>query len=172
MVRTPQTVTPLLKPIENRAILSRDSRAPRKSIVLTRRNTTDWWWWENSTRLALDAKQKGTASVTSHSSATDGFHVKSWGHQFSVFKGLKTFELELETVEGKRKELDEIAIRAADWHFPLGDGNVLVLNSAKTKRTGWHGVNLRKCLDPLNQPHAKAKCESTDENDSIWTTCT
>ena len=54
-----------------------------------------------------------------------------------MFKGLKTLELELETVEGKRKELDEIIVRAADWRFPLGDGDILVLNPARTKRTGW-----------------------------------
>ena len=65
---------------------------------------------------------------------------------FSVFKGLKTFELELETVEGKRKELDEIVIRAVEWRFPLGDDNILILNPARTKRTGWHGVKLRKCF--------------------------
>lgn len=147
--------SPFHRPIESREIFSRDSRTPRNSIVLTWRKTTDWWWWESSTPLALDAKQKGTPYATSHSSAADGFHVKSWGHQFSVFKGLKTFELELETVEGKRKELDEIVIRAADWQFPLGDGNVLVLNAAKTKKTGWHGMNLRKCFDPLNQARAK-----------------
>ena len=150
-----QPIVPLLQPIESREMLSRDSRAPRKSIELTWRNTTDWWWWESSTPLALDAKQNGKPSSTRHSTAADGFHVKSWGHQFSVLKGLKTFRLELETVEGKRRELDEIIIRAADWRFPLGDGNIMVLNPAKTKRTGWHGMNLRKCLDPLNQARAK-----------------
>lgn len=110
---------------------------------------SDWWWWEDSSPLLLDAKQNGTASATRHSTATDGFHAKSWGHQFSLFKGLKTFELELETVEGKRKELDEIIVRAVDWRFPLGDGNVLVLNPARTKRTGWQGVELRKCIPYL-----------------------
>ena len=104
---------------------------------------SDWWWWERSAPLVLDAKQQGTTGST-HSTAADGFHPKSWGYQFSVLKGLKTFELELETVEGKRKELDDIVIRAADWRFPLADGNLLVLSPAKTKRTGWHGVKLRK----------------------------
>lgn len=113
---------------------------------------SDWWWWESSAPLLLDAKTRGTkgnASAFRPSGAADGFHVHSWGHQFSAIKGLKTFELELETVEGKRKELDEIVIRAADWHLPLGDGNVLVLNPARTKRTGWHGVKLRECILPL-----------------------
>lgn len=121
---------------------------------------SDWWWWESSAPLALDAKQKGKPSATMHCTAADRFHAQSWGHHFSFFKGLKTFELELETVEGKRKELDEIVIRAADWRFRLGDGNILVLNPARTKRTGWQGLNLRKCFDPLDQPCAKADARS------------
>lgn len=110
---------------------------------------SDWWWWEDFKPLRLDPKRRGTngkASALKHSTAADGFHVNSWGKHFSFFKGLKTFELELETVEGKRQELDEIVARAGDWRFPLGDGNELVLNPARTKRTGWHGVKLRKCV--------------------------
>lgn len=109
---------------------------------------SDWWWWESSAPLILDAKHKGTKGrvIREPSTAADGFHVNSWGHQFSVFKGLETFELELETVEGKRKELNKIVTRAADWRLPLGDGNVLVLNPARTKRTGWHGLKLRECF--------------------------
>ena len=110
---------------------------------------SDWWWWERSAPLVLDAKRKGNNGRTSavrYSIASDEFHVDSWGRQFSFLKGLKTFELELETVEGKRKELDEIVIRAADWRFPLGDGNVLVLNPTRTRRTGWHGLKIRKCI--------------------------
>ena len=118
---------------------------------------SDWWWWESSAPLVLDAKQKGNSGefLIKYSTAADGFHIHSWGHQFLGLKGLKTFELELETVEGKRKELDEIVIRASDWRFPLGDGNVLVLNRARTKRTGWHGVKLRKFYHSLNHPSAK-----------------
>lgn len=110
---------------------------------------SDWRWWEFSAPLVLDAKQieqKATPSSTKCSTAADGFHVNSWGHQFSVFKGLKTFKLELETVEGKREALDEIVIWAADWRLPLGDGNVLVSNPARTERNGWHGVKLRECI--------------------------
>ena len=127
---------------------------------------SDWWWWESSAPLLLDAKREGTdgnASAMRYSTAADGFHVRSWGHQFSVFKGLKTFELELETVKGKRKELDEISIRAADWRFPLGDGNVLVLNPARTKRTGWHGMKLRKCIASTTSITRKNNYKSTDE---------
>ena len=150
-----------------------DSSWPSKALTVAQRQNlrhlkitirhSDWWWWESSAPLALDAKQRGEPSATRHSTAADGFHVQSWGHQFLVFKGLKTFELELETVEGKRKELDEIVIRAADWRFPLGDGNVLVLNPARTKRAGWHGVKLRECFPFAKGTMRESKCRSTDK---------
>lgn len=133
---------------------------------------SDWWWWEDSAPLLLDAKKNGTkgkASAMRHSAATDGFHVKSWGHQFSVFTGLKTFELELETVEGKRTELDEIVVRAGDWHLPLGDGNVLVLNPARTKRTGWHGMKLPKGEHvPSDPKEAKERLVKAGVDFRVW----
>ena len=124
---------------------------------------SDWWWWETSAPLVLDAKRKGINGrppVMGQSIASDGFHALSWGQQFSFFKGLKTFELELETVEGKRKELDEIVIRAADWRFPLADDNFLVLNPTRTRRTGWHGLKL-----PLNCKYIPAAESTTHKID-------
>ena len=138
---------------------------------------SDWWWWETSTPLMLDAKRKGNngrPSAVGSSIASDEFHVLSWGQQFSHFKGLKTFELELETVEGKRKELDEIVIRAADWRFPLGDGNILVLNPTRTRRTGWHGLKIRKCILAIESTTCKVNRFDADEANSCGkrNTCT
>ena len=137
---------------------------------------SDWWWWETSAPLVLDAKRQGNhgqPSAVGHSVASDGFHPRSWGQQFSFFKGLKTFELELETVEGKRKELDEIVIRAADWRFPLGDGNVLVLNPTRTRRTGWHGLKIRKCILATESATGKINRFGANEANSCckWSTC-
>ena len=137
---------------------------------------SDWWWWENSAPLVLDAKRKGNngqPSAVGHSVASDEFQPWSWGLQFSAFKGLKTFELELETVEGKRKELDEIVIRAAGWRFPLKDDNVLVLNPTRTRRTGWHGLKIRKCILATNSTMRKVDRFDADEANSgcEWNTC-
>lgn len=133
---------------------------------------SDWWWWESSDRLALDAKQKGTASATRHSTASDAFNVNSWGHKFWFFTGLEEFALELETVEGKRTELDAIVVRAADWRFPLGDGNILALNPARIKRTGWQGVKLREYI-PSAELNTRGNSRSrTDGTDSTGHTCT
>ena len=137
---------------------------------------SDWWWWETSAPLVLDAKRQGTHGhlpAVGHSMASDGFHPLSWGQQFSFFKGLKTFELELETVEGKRKELDEIVMRAAYWRFPLGDGNILVLNPKRTRRTGWHGLKIRKCILATESTTCKINRFDADEANSgcEWNTC-
>lgn len=54
--------------------------------------------------------------------------------------------MELETVEKKKLELDVIVARAPGWQFPLGDQHVLILDESKTRRTGWVGHILSKCL--------------------------
>ena len=138
---------------------------------------SDWWWWETSAPLVLDAKQKGNhgkPSAMRHSIASDGFHALSWGQQLSFFKGLKTLELELETVEGKRKELDEIVIRAADWRFPLADDNFLVLNPTRTRRTGWHGLKISlncKCILATESTTHKTDRFDADETNSRRVAC-
>ena len=55
-------------------------------------------------------------------------------------KGLR--ELELETVEKKKDELDAIVARANGWLFPAHDNQVFVLDESKTKRMGWVGHRL------------------------------
>ena len=58
---------------------------------------------------------------------------------------LEIFELELETVEGKKHELNAIVERAYGWRFPLPDGErkrELVAKKEKTTRKGWWGERL------------------------------
>ena len=99
----------------------------------------DWTPWVDYGTLMLDAKQEGPAEAKNNRKASDDFDEKSWGRQFLSFKRLKTFELELETLEERRNELDGIAERAKLWRFPLRHGNVLALNPAKNKKTAWRG---------------------------------
>lgn len=70
---------------------------------------------------------------------------------FAQFNHLRRFNLELETREGKKAELDAIVGRAGGWRFPLGDvegeGMELVLEEERTGRRGWAGLKLRmSCL--------------------------
>ncbi|KAL8722977.1 MAG: hypothetical protein Q9181_007382, partial [Wetmoreana brouardii] len=101
---------------------------------------SDWWWWEVAEPIALDPKFEGQPSAQRYSRPSDPFDPGSWGSEFRNIKGLEVLELELETTENKKNELDAIVNRASGWRFPLGDSRVLLLNKSKTKRTGWVGL--------------------------------
>ena len=127
----------------------------------------DWSKFEDDGLLVLDAKQEGIALPTRYSKATDEFAKSSWGAKFLLLQGLKKFELELETVEKKRKELDAIAIRAADWRFLLKDGHVLVSNPARTKKSGWHGFKNSECFSSAERVTLESVCHKFDTVNSI-----
>lgn len=103
---------------------------------------SDWWWWEHEAPLALEPKHRGIPRPNAISQPSDPFVGGSWGSAFHEISGLETFELELETVEKKKGELDAIVSRAPGWQFPLHDGKVLVLDESRTTRTGWLGRRL------------------------------
>ncbi|MCJ1243974.1 hypothetical protein MMC30_001171 [Trapelia coarctata] len=102
---------------------------------------TDWWWWESGEQLVFDPKQPGRASGPPSRKTTDPFDQLSWGNAFHYLHGLKQFVLELETIESKKPELDEIISRAKTWQFPLADDGYLVLDPKKTKYSAWRGLN-------------------------------
>ncbi|KAL9582724.1 MAG: hypothetical protein Q9203_005376 [Teloschistes exilis] len=101
---------------------------------------SDWWWWEVGEPIALDAKRQGRPSSHHSSRPSDPFEPGSWGARFRDIEGLDVLQLELETLEYKKTELDAIIDQAKGWQFPLGDSRVLLLNELKTKRMGWIGV--------------------------------
>ena len=121
---------------------------------------TDWWYnllGENSP-LALDPKRKGRARVGDWIEEKEEFEKGSWGERFQNFKGLKVLELELETTERKRMELDASVDKAATWKIPLGDGNVLVLDEGATEKSSWAGS---KHFKGLNAPAIPAALQFT-----------
>ncbi|KAL8689881.1 MAG: hypothetical protein Q9218_004546 [Villophora microphyllina] len=101
---------------------------------------SDWWWWEAGEPIALDAKREGRPSAQHYSRPSDPFEPGSWGAKFRDIDGLEVLQLELETLENKKAELDAIVNRAKGWRIPLGDSRVLLLNESKTRRMGWVGV--------------------------------
>lgn len=107
---------------------------------------SDWWWWEVGEPIALDAKREGRPSAQHYSRPSDLFEPESWGARFRDIEGLDVLQLELETLEYKKTELDAIVDRVQGWQFPLGDSRVLLPNASKTKRTGWVGVPIGETL--------------------------
>ena len=103
---------------------------------------SDWWNWEYEAPLALEPKYRGMPRPNAISQPSFPFVSGSWGKAFQEISGLKTFELELETVEKKKGELDAIVSRAPGWQFPLHDDQVLILDESRTTRTGWLGRRL------------------------------
>ena len=115
------------------------ARAPPRLRITIRH--TDWWYdylGENRP-LALDPKRKGEARVGDWVAAEEGFEKDSWGARFENMKGVNILELELETVMGKRAELDANLVMAPTWRFRLGDGNLLVLDEGATEKWEWTG---------------------------------
>ena len=113
---------------------------------------TDWWYnllGENSP-LALDPKRKGRARVGEWVPDDQPYESGSWGSRFVNLTGLKKFEMELETLEAKKKELDTLVEKAHSWKFPLGDGNVLVMDEGNTDTSAWTGSRHFKGLSAAN----------------------
>ena len=104
---------------------NRDEHPPFLKITLRH---TDWWYFllgENSP-LALDPRYNGRSPPRFWSSEDRPFMENSWGTRFSLLKGLKVFQLELETLREKEKELNQVVEQAMVWRLPLGDGKILI----------------------------------------------
>ena len=122
-----------------------------EKIRITIRHT-DWWYnllGENSP-LALDPKRKGRARVGEWVPDDQPYESGSWGSRFMHLHGLKKLEMELETIEVKRTELDTIVEKARSWKFPLGDGNMLVMDEGSTEKSVWTGSKHFKGLNAPN----------------------
>lgn len=92
--------------------------------------------------LALDPKRAGRPSADNCGDPLSLFAPNAWGSYFKNLEGLETFQLELETVEEKKEELDAIVLHAPGWQFALNHGHVMIMDPYKTKRTGWMGAKL------------------------------
>ena len=116
---------------------------------------TDWWYnllGENSP-LALDPKKRGRARFGEWVSDDHPYESGSWGSRFENIPGLKKFEMELETIEAKRAQLDNIVEKARSWRFPLRDGHVLVMDDEeKIVKSKWTGSKHFKGLTASNPP--------------------
>ncbi|KAL8964431.1 MAG: hypothetical protein Q9183_004452 [Haloplaca sp. 2 TL-2023] len=142
-------------------------------LVVTLRHS-DWWWWEDGEPIALDPKRQGKPSAQSYSQPSDPFEPGSWGTFFRFIMGLEVFQLELETVESKKSELDAIVGRAKSWEFTLGDGRTLIFNESKKRRTGWVGIPLGldfsddgEGMDFSDDGEVDGDDDDDDEDDSV-----
>lgn len=128
-------------------------KGPEKLRITIRH--TDWWYnllGENSP-LALDPKRRGRARVGEWVPGDQPYESGSWGSRFENLPGLEIFEMELETIEAKRGQLDTIVEKARSWRFPSCDGNVLVMKEdEKALKSAWTGSKHFKNPNASNPP--------------------
>ena len=134
-----------------------DGFPPRLKITIRH---TDWWYNLLGERwpLALDPKKKSRARAGEWVGEDDPFEAGSWGSRFQHLKGLQIFELELETVEDKKAELDAVVAKAPTWKFPLGgdENTLLIMDPEATEKSSWVGSRHFK---GLNAPRVEPRLQ-------------
>ena len=99
----------------------------------------------------LRRRREGDLGCMKQSYPADDQYKIPWGYRLEAFINLKGMELEVESLVWKLDKLDLVVDTAAEWRFPLANGQELVLNPKKTKWEGWHGPNLGECYLPLDR---------------------
>jgi hypothetical protein len=61
----------------------------------------------------------------------------AWGSAFKSLPSLKELEIEFETSDDKKHELETIVKWAKTWKFPLNDGKVLSTEGLEVTSTSW-----------------------------------
>ncbi|KAL8661549.1 MAG: hypothetical protein Q9202_005494 [Teloschistes flavicans] len=123
---------------------------------------SDWWWWEVGEPIALDAKREGRPSAQHYSRPSDSFELESWGARFRDIEGLDVLQLELETLEYKKTELDAIADRAQDQNFGFTDDiDNFVTGAAENTGTDDDATVSNQELIPLPQESLAAQTDPT-----------
>jgi hypothetical protein len=124
----------------------------------------DWWSVENNAPLAITPYRSwaDVASMRADWRILDaGGEVEwdeaCWGSAFQYLKGLRELEMELETFEWKKDELDEIVRHAVQWRFPMGEGKVLSAEGLPVEVRRWRGP-------PCGWTNRCHKCEGRDKD--------
>ncbi|KAJ7512536.1 hypothetical protein B0H11DRAFT_1684696, partial [Mycena galericulata] len=91
-----------------------------RKVTITIRHS-DWWFWERSEPLRLQSP------------------VKQWGGWVGSTPQLEELELEFETIDAKREQLEEHVRVALGWKFPLENGGELVHDGNTPDISTWMG---------------------------------
>ncbi|KAE8447675.1 hypothetical protein EG329_010481 [Mollisiaceae sp. DMI_Dod_QoI] len=110
----------------------------------------DWWWNESNAPLYVHPKRRilsaremlATMSLEktkspAHNGTMEEFRDSAWGSAFKQLESLKELEIEFETSDDKKAELEAIVEWAKTWKFPMKDGLVLSADGLDVKRMVW-----------------------------------
>ncbi|KAJ6596676.1 hypothetical protein B0H10DRAFT_2088402 [Mycena sp. CBHHK59/15] len=114
-------------------------------LTITIRHT-DWWWWEDGADLRIQEP------------------AGAWDGWVGSVPGLEEVELELESIEPKRAQLDEWASVARSWQFPLAAGGCFVHDGEEPVTSMWIGSSRMSG----NRFHGFDSGEEQDGTDSEW----
>lgn len=124
----------------------------------------DWWSVENNAPLAITPQRSwaDVGGMRADWQAMDaGEEVEwdeaCWGSAFQYLKGLREVEMELETFEYKKDELEEIVRHAVQWRFPMGEGRELSAEGLGVEVRRWRGP-------PCGWTNRCYKCEERDKD--------
>lgn len=96
-----------------------------RHLIVTIRHT-DWWHWERDEALELDERM-----------ALGG---APWRAELrSAYPALEVFDIELETLERRRAELDALVTRVRRWRIKLNGGKVLSTDDEPVHARTWVG---------------------------------
>jgi hypothetical protein len=100
-----------------------------KRLKITIRHQ-DWYWWERNEKLGLCPWKRGRTEWNQMDTPMprtrmEWLSSQGWGAQLQYIQGLEELELELETLVGKREQMDGIVERAKKWIFPLKENQFL-----------------------------------------------
>ncbi|KAF8850935.1 hypothetical protein BDZ45DRAFT_661257 [Acephala macrosclerotiorum] len=106
----------------------------------------DWWWNERNVALYIHPKRTirsaGEMLVSINQEKTnspEAFLENAWGSAFKRLPSLKELEIEFETSDDKKAELEQIVDWAKTWKFPMKDGKVLSADGLDVKKKSWEG---------------------------------
>jgi hypothetical protein len=106
----------------------------------------DWWSVENNAPMAITPHRAWADEGRMRAdwrAQEEGCSVRweegCWGLAFREMRGLRVLEMELETFEYKKDELDEIVRHAVLWKFPMGEGRCLSAGGEEVGVRRWRG---------------------------------
>ncbi|KAJ6470635.1 hypothetical protein C8R47DRAFT_1148794, partial [Mycena vitilis] len=106
--------------LEGRIAQTWPSALTVRKLAITNRHT-DWWRWEDDEPLRMKPPQL------------------AWDSWVRSMPQLDELELELETIESKKEQLEERVQVALGWKFPLEDGDTLVHDGNAPAKSMWVG---------------------------------
>ncbi|KAJ7322865.1 hypothetical protein DFH08DRAFT_646511, partial [Mycena albidolilacea] len=89
-------------------------------LAITVRHS-DWWYWESREPLRINEPDS------------------EWGTWIGSMPGLRELEIEFESIDEQREQLEERVQVALHWKFPLANGVYLVHNGEEPVKSKWLG---------------------------------